>query len=391
MYVRTLERHERIELKKLWSICFLYGMNVQEEEAKDKENADRKLKSDFYGCFSDDGKLVSGMAANHYLMNFDGNDVPLCGIGGVVTHPSYRNSGAIRNIFEKLLRNERESGAVFSGLYPFSHAFYRKFGYEVGRVKSIYTIPLSCLSDYACELDTKLLLPDEPADYLLPVYDAFRKRYSLSIERDLESQKHQTRSNPYEKNDFTYVIFENGEPIAYAAFSPVKKDDGNHAVVRDYAFVTEYAFTKLLGFFHRFRAQFTSVEIELPSDIPIATIVNAPYELSCTQDANYMIRVLNTQKALSGIVRDFDYRFVIEVTDDFLPENSGKFLAEPGKAENTDLPADVSMSIYTLSQIITGAISFEEALFKKDVRISGNQKTLLRVFTKKPCFTGIYY
>ena len=37
----------------------------------------------------------------------------------------------IRNIFEYAMKEMYEDGYVFSYLYPFSHVYYRKFGYEL--------------------------------------------------------------------------------------------------------------------------------------------------------------------------------------------------------------------------------------------------------------------
>jgi predicted acetyltransferase len=67
-----------------------------------------------------------------YNIAFEGQAVPMCGIGGVATLPEYRRQGAIRAIMDRLLHQEREEGTVFSYLYPFSFQFYAKFGYGPG-------------------------------------------------------------------------------------------------------------------------------------------------------------------------------------------------------------------------------------------------------------------
>ena len=98
-----------------------------------------------WGALSEDGTLAAGLACYDFHAFLQGEAVSNGGIGGVVTHPAYRRQGAIREIFTELLRETRSNGEILSSLYPFSHAFYRKFGYELcdGRVR--HTLPLAQL------------------------------------------------------------------------------------------------------------------------------------------------------------------------------------------------------------------------------------------------------
>ncbi len=391
MGVKILEQSDLLALRKLWSICFLSEMNLKETVRQLNENSGKKDHASYYGYFLDTGEMTSAMAANHYTVNFSGHDVPFVGIGGVVTLPEYRRTGAIRKIFEKLLRDERASGCIFSGLYPFSHEFYRKFGYELGYVKRTYTIPLSALEKFSAACDVRMLLPDDDRSHLVPVYDVYYKRYSTCIKRNTDLMEYITRSNPYEKNDYTYALYENGQAVSYISFTPKRVDEMFHMIVKDYAFLSKDAFFKLLGFLNRLNAQFSDVEIVITDDIPILSLVDSPYDVSEAAAYIYMTRVLNTEKALSLMHMEENSRFVIEVTDDFLPENSGRWLVTPSKAEKTNEQADVSMSIQTFSQLAVGFISFDEATFKKDVTVFKNAEMLSRVFLKKPIHIGVFF
>jgi len=388
MHVRTLDPKEIIDLKKLWSVCFLSELNVEEAQ-KQEETSPSPFTP--YGCFTDDGSLIAGMAVNHYPMNFDGNPVSLVGIGGVVTLPTHRRSGAIRQIFERLLSEERKTGAVFSGLYPFSHEFYRKFGYELSYIKRTYSFPVHSLSKYACEMDVRMLMPEDDRSALLPVYKSFVSRYNLGIHRSIELMNQITKSNPYAKNDYAYAIFEEGACVSYVVFKPENNGNNRILTVKDYAFSTVSGFHKLLGFLSRMSAQYTRISMSFPDDLPIASLIDSPYDLTVSETPYYMIRVLNTEKALSSMKRSGNFDFVIEVSDAFLPENGGKWRVTPGACEKTELSPDVSMSIQTFSQMIAGFLSFDEACLKQDVHVSSNEETLRRVFTKRAVYSGVYY
>ncbi len=384
MIVRKLTANDQVSLQKLWSICFMYSINVEEAEKNAREK-NEALSG--YGAFTEDGEMIAGVIGNRLTMNFDGGKTSLVGIGGVVTHPSHRKSGAIKSIMKALLSEAREEGNVFSGLYPFNHGFYRKFGYELSRDLETYSFPFSSIMKYSSDVKTRLLEPDDDRSFLLPVYEAMTGRYQLAIDRNIEAFNRSTASDPYAKNDYTYAIYDEGAPCAYVAFS--KKN--SVLSVRDYAFKTEKDFIKILSFLSRFSPEFEKIEIALPEDIPIAMLTSDPYSVEKSVNHRYMMRVLNCEKALSMMKRYIPAPFVIEVIDPFLPENSGKWKVSSEKCEKTKEKADVSMSIQAFSQMISGYCGFEGTLFRDDVELFGNFETLKAAFPRKARYLGVYY
>lgn len=384
MIVRKLTANDRVGLEKLWSICFMYPMSVEEAEKNAKEKSEAPTG---YGAFTDEGEMIAGVIGNRLTMNFDGEKTSLIGIGGVVTHPSHRKSGAIKSIMKQLLTEARQEGNVYSGLYPFNHGFYRKFGYELSRDLETYTFPFTSILKYSGEVRTQLLEPNDDRSFLLPVYEAMFNRYHLAIERSKEAFDRATASDPYAKNDYTYAIFDGDAPCAYVAFT--KKD--STLLVRDYAFKKEKDFLRILSFLSRFGPEFQNVEISLPEDIPIAMLTSDPYSVEKRVNHRYMTRVLNCEKALSIMKRNILSPFVIEIDDPFLPENSGKWKVTNGKCEKTDENADVFMSINAFSQMISGYAGFEGTLFRDDVRFFGNLEALKAAFPRKARYLGVYY
>lgn len=384
MIVRKLTANDQVSLQKLWSICFMYSVNVEEAEKNAKEKNEAPTG---YGAFTDEGEMIAGVIGNRLKMNYDGEKASLVGIGGVVTHPSHRKSGAIKGIMKALLSEAREEGNVFSGLYPFNHGFYRKFGYELSRDLETYSFPFTSISIYAGDVKTKLLEAKDDRSFLLPVYEAMTRRYHLAIDRNIETFNRSTASDPYAKNDYTYAIYDGDEACAYVAFSK----NGSILSVRDYAFKTEKDFRKILSLLSRFSPEFSKVEVALPEDIPIAMLTSDPYSVEKNVNHRYMMRVLNCEKALSMMKRHIPSHFVIEVIDSFLPENSGKWKVAAGKCEKTEEAADVSMSIQAFSQMISGYCGFEGTLFRDDVELYGNLETLKATFPRKARYLGVYY
>ena len=145
MEVRKLSAEERFEANVISTVAFHMRM---EDPEKSREESLKETVED-WGAFADDGKMMARIINHRFQVWLDGQTVPCGGIGAVSTLPEYRNTGAVREIFGKLIPAAYQNGEVISALYPFSHAFYRKFGYETVRWRNDYEFAPSALSGYA--------------------------------------------------------------------------------------------------------------------------------------------------------------------------------------------------------------------------------------------------
>ena len=127
MEVRKLTAKERFEANIISTVAFHMRM---EDPEKVREESEKETVED-WGAFSDEGKMMARIINNRYTVFLDGHEVQCGGIGAVSTLPEYREEGAIRAIFRDLLSQARKNGEILSALYPFNHAFYRKFGYDL--------------------------------------------------------------------------------------------------------------------------------------------------------------------------------------------------------------------------------------------------------------------
>jgi len=81
--------------------------------------------------------------------------------------------------------------------------------------------------------------------------------------------------------------------------------------------------------------------------------------------------------------------YVIEVEDESITANSGKYLVQFGahgtKVSMTKKDADISCDALTLSQLVTGYRSLENALYsrREGLEVHGNLETLKAVFTER--------
>ena len=161
MIVRQTRPEDAAALNALFAVAF--------ETTPDKgpaQEGDGDIRH--WGAFSEDGELMSSLSVTPFSIRFDGSACSMAGVGAVQTLPPYRRRGGVAACFQKALPSLYADGFTFSYLYPFSTAFYRRFGYE------------SCVTRIACQLDLmQLRLPPQEGCFRLarkeaPLKDAIR-------------------------------------------------------------------------------------------------------------------------------------------------------------------------------------------------------------------------
>lgn len=393
MVVRKILNREITAFRKLQSIAFLYPINVAELEAKEIENPDAENEQNLWGCFTDDGTLVSSMVNTAYSIYYDGHVVKMGGIGGVASAPESRMQGGIRSIFERVFEDDKQNGVLFSVLFPFSHRYYRKFGYEICHEGRILKFPTQELKGYRQTATARLHEAAEGSKPFAHVYDQYARQYNYAVARTDRDWKHVLDGDPYKAEAYRYILSRDGVDTAYCVFKAERTSSSTQTmVVRDYAYVDTQALHDLLGFLYKLSAQFEAVQLEVPDDFEPSALVEEPYDVSPVSLSRSMARAHSVQRALELMRHPLgEGSYSLSIQDDFLPENNGTYQVHYGGegvqvTRTQQETCDVAMTIQTFTQLCLGFLSFDMACLKKDVTLYGNEDMLRRVFIKKPGF-----
>ena len=391
MEVRRLTEQEHFEADLISHVAF--HMRMEDPEKAREES--RKMTVEDWGAFADDGKMMARIVNHRYDSWLDGQLVVNGGIGGVSTLPEYRNSGAIRKIFETLLPEARQRGEVISTLYPFSHAFYRKFGYETACWKNEYEFAPGVLGEYRFEGTAELWKPGDPVTEYTELYNQFAGGFNLAMRRDdrMMLDRH-LKGEYYKDRKFSYLLREKGTPVAYLIFQDIRHDPAAILSVEDLAWDGRDGLNALLGFLGRFSADYGTVRLWLPSWLQLYSLIRSPraYDISQRVNQNYMVRAVNVQRMLEVIRKPDGCRFVIRVKGDGqIPENNGIWEVDGDRAAATDRTPDLTVSIQAFGQMAAGCVSLYEAKHRPDVQVAGNEDTLAGVFVRKPILVGEHF
>ncbi len=384
MEVRKLTAKERFEANVVSVVAFHMRM---EDPEKTREESEKETVED-WGAFSEDGKIMARIINHRFEAEMDGQLIPSGGIGAVSTLPEYRNTGAVREIFNKLIPEAYRNGEVISTLYPFNHAFYRKFGYETVRWRNDYEFVPAVLSGYRFSGTAELWKPGDPVSEYTELYNRFARNFNLSIRRDDARMldKH-IKGEYYKDRKFCYLLKEEGRAVAYLIFQDIRHDPAAILSVEDLAWDGRTGLYAILGFLARFTADYGTIKMFLPSCLELLSVVRSPraYDFQQTARQDYMIRAVNAKKLLETIKKPDGSRFVIRVEgDEQIAENNGIWEVSGSGVELTDKAPDLTVSVQALGQMAAGCVSLDEAKYRPDVTVAGNEETLAKVFTRKP-------
>lgn len=382
--VRRLTEQEHFESNMISHVAF--HMRMEDPEKAREES--KKLKTEDWGAFADDGRIMARILNYRFESMLDGQAVVNGGIGAVSTLPEYRNSGAIRAIFEKLIPEAYRNGEVFSTLYPFNHAFYRKFGYETVCWQHDYEFEPAVLSGYRFDGTAELWKPGDPVSEYTALYNRFAAGYNLAVCRDDKRMLEEHLKGEYYKDrKFAYLLREEGVPVAYLIFQDIRHDPAAILSVKDMAWAGHAGLNALLGFLGRFTADYGTIRMFLPASLQLFSVIRSPraYDITQTVAQGYMIRPVNVKRMLEIIRKPDESRFVIRVEgDEYIAENNGTWEVSRSGAEPTDQAPDLTVSIQAFGQLAAGCVSLAEAEYRPDVTVHGNRETLEKVFVRKP-------
>ena len=400
------------ELKRRWQLCgacYLYPMDDAEKSAQEIYEAardnpqsrhDEHWQMNWAAYLDDDSTMIGAVTAIPYEVQFDGSRAAMAGIGGVATLPPYRREGAIRGCFEAMLPELYAQGMVFSYLYPFSTAYYRKFGYELCCDRVRWRLKLANVPKANVPGGCVLVEPPMDVENELRAVDAaWLARYNMMVYENAYEYKRHARSNPYKTAEYTYLYRgADGAPKGYFTWK-LRKGNGERVVdVSRMAFADMEGFYGLLNLMLSMVADQSHAEFVLPADIDLCALVPewALWTVERRLEAAGMVRVVNAEAALRLCRTRGEGSFVLELTDGQIAENNGRFTICYGggrvkRVERTEAAPDIAMGIAAFSRMLAGRCDLDAYPALPDVQVLTDNEAARGIFYRKPMYIQTYF
>ncbi len=358
------------------------------------------------GLFTDDDDRPRCLCAHYW---FDalvrGEPHPAPGLSAVATPPEYRRTGYIEQLLTHSLEEYRSRESRFSLLWPFRTRFYRQFGWETCSSYQLYTCEPEALSfarkarneSESSENEETCYRQVDPDEYerLVPVYEEFSDRYTLSISRDEQWWRHRVFSS-WTTDPYVYAYEREGEVRGYLVYSIEGEWSDRTMRVWELVFADNDALLALCGYCANHDSQVSEVAFSLPTDVDFLTVVPEPEDVECEQKVGAMARIVDVSETLSALQYPaVDAAVTLRVEDSFADWNDRTYrlVVDDGVATcepvSAGREADVTLDVGALTQLAVGYRSVHELERSNRIeRVDDGLSTLDRLFPSEQTFVG---
>lgn len=410
MIIRKIRPEELKRTCELFGIAFECSTDIQkspmeyyEQVSAHPESRDDVFWGDRWAAFDDDGRtMMSHLFAQPFPIHFDGSIYTMTGIGGVSTLPQYRRKGGIRGCFEAALPAMYADGHTFSYLYPFSTAYYRKFGYEMGCEKVNYHVYLKSLPYYDVSGGCSLSEPgNQMEEEIRELYRVWQNRYNMMAAREDYEFAWVRKANPVKDQLFTYVYRSgDGMPKGYMTLQQAVEPDGRNVSCSRFLAVDAEGIKGLLNLLISLGSDHSYATFDLPTDIDLSLILpewaGHARRSSCFAG---MVRAVNVRRILENARYRGNGEVSLTITDPHIPDNTGVYhiVYADGRAASVSRlplsgqPCDAEMDINAFSRLILGACDISSLPYMDHVKVSGNLSGLAGVFYRKPNYIAEHF
>lgn len=220
----------------------------------------------YYGAYDSD-KLVGAMIHIKFLMNFHGTMLRVDGIGSVAVSLLDKKKGIAKEMILYILELAKSEGAELFSLYPFSPAFYKRFGFGFGAPLYHYKIPPILFPNNG---DRSLLTFEATPDEIESFYNS---NVSFNHGNKIKSALDKRVLN---RSKILAVKKEN-EIIGHLIYKQDKIKDGNFLdqtiTVTEMVYKTPEALKAIFSFFHSQSDQVNCIDV-YTFDINLYHILN---------------------------------------------------------------------------------------------------------------------
>ncbi|MBR0368455.1 MAG: GNAT family N-acetyltransferase [Clostridia bacterium] len=404
MIIRKIRPEEFKRCQQLCALAFEYPMkdaDLSPEAALDKirqnplSMQDVHWDSQWAAFGDDDATMLATLTVIPWRARFDGCDVPMGGIGGVASLPQYRRGGAIRRCVEAALRDLHDSGTLLSYLYPFSTAFYRKFGYELGCDWTRWRLKLSGMPTLSVAGRWQLSEPDRPlTDAIRAVNRAREARYNCMVLSG-DTEYLYLREDPFVTKHYTYVYYDaQDRPRAHLTAVP----EGGALRCPRFVFSDREGFCGLLALLMRLSADHSHATLCLPTDVDLRGVLPewSFGNVERAVEQRGMVRAVNVEGLLRVARARGEGSLRVAVADPLLPENDGCFEVAfaPGRPNAVRRVADspdIALTIQDFSRLIVGCCDAADPDWLPDVQLNCAPERAAQLFYRKPTFISQYF
>ncbi len=284
-----------------------------------------KIGSAMFRLLRARGKVAGGLCVHRMGQWFGGRLVSMTGVGEVAVAPEHRAHGLATRLMRAAVEEIHANGCALSALYPATCPLYQRAGYEIAGGHYEITLDPNRLSLRDRALELRAANPGDDAA-IGRAWRTFVRRASGPLDRNAPEWR--VMKAAYRPPAQGYAVWNEGRVEGFVSYGG-KRPEGMMRLAEFFA-NTPAAARRLFSFLADHRTQVKQVKwFGNPVD-PMLMVLPEPMICRMRHWDPWMLRIIDVDRALSerGYPRHLTERVHLEVQDDLLPANSGRFVLE---------------------------------------------------------------
>lgn len=289
----------------------------------------------------------------------DGGPVLMGGVAAVTAHPAYRRRGYAGELMRAALRGMREKGTHLSMLWPFSHAFYRTFGWELAAESISYTLKPTDLPTNAEQRHVRAY-QDADLPQMMDLFDGEAARHPLCVRRS----EGRWREYLGRKSTEAAVYEREGRVEGFVIYgmSPWDRESYPHRTlgVSELIAAAREAREALISFMAAQDPLVFEIKYSTSRGRPLHPYLRSSF-VKAEIETEFMLRLVDVEGALRYLDGRNSEPLVLEVTDDVLAENAGEYTVGGGGVVcGAETAERIKIDVRRLAQLYAGYLPARE-------------------------------
>jgi predicted acetyltransferase len=303
---------------------------------------------------------VGGLAILEMGQWLGSQRIPMAGIASVGVLPEYRGTGVAIKLLTQMLKELQAKGIPLSTLYAATQRPYRRVGYEQAGTSCQWELSLNEIELGMPQSSIRDIraLPMQPVASLKPeVFQSLYQQRAIANNGNLDRNSTMWKLvlEPPQQTTYGYLIGSQTQPEGYIIFNQTQD---YQLAIRDWVVLTPQAGCRLWVFLADHRSILEKVKWYGRANDPLLLLLSEQISSIKSLD-RWMLRIVDVPKALEmrGYPTSVEAELHLEIEDDILPENNGKFVLSVSGGRGKVTPGgqgDLQLDIRGLAPLYTG-------------------------------------
>jgi len=323
MYIRLLTEDDWEALGLVISEAFSRGEQRPAQMTDDQRETFQLARR--LGAF-DGAELVAAATIFDIDVHWNGAACRMGGIAGVCCKASARGRGHVAALMHESMVEMRKWGQPISGLYGFSHAFYRRVGYETAVLRREFTVPTRIIPSDPEGRNVRTYVGSDALEIVKPVYDRYALNYQGMTTRGnrVPAWWDSALKSSGGRSTYVQVYINPDSRCADGYFTFRFPENGQPACLGEFITNTPEAYRGLLATLHNYNSQVDAFMWSGPADHPLPLFINE-HEMQTAIRPSLMGRIVDAESALSLLQATRDGAAVVRIHDEQAAWNDRTF------------------------------------------------------------------